>query len=217
MSEPLVAGGPGLAPIVAAVESSVGGREDVRPVRRNFQVANNGPPIEHAFASHELPSLAAVLALVDLSLPTLPPARPADARVEHIGSGWVEAQGADGGGVGVGLGGGTPWRFQTQVVPSSVDLKNAPFHAQEQDPAIRRMDRDTFDEVVVQPLVLNAPGLPAIVRNIEAADIAAQVDRLGIGIASDRLNPAPAAWADACPREVATPRSRPAYRRQRRY
>jgi hypothetical protein len=86
----------------------------------------------------------------------------------------------------------------------SVDL-NTLMHAQEHGRAVS--DGSHLDEVIVQTLVLNAPRAPAIAGNIEATDIAAQVDRLGVArIASDGLNPAPAARADVCPREVGTSR-----------
>ena len=139
------------------------------------------------------PRLAAVLALVDLSFPIFRPPRPADARVAHMGPAWVEAQGPDGGGVSISLGRRKPPAPPCPGLFPVGRLEHASFHAQEHDRAVRRMDRDTLDKVIVQTLVLNTPRAPPCTGKYRShRHRRTQVDRLRVAqIASNSLRSSP--------------------------
>ena len=99
-------------------------------------------------------------------------------------------------------------------------FEDAPLRAEDQDFAIGGMNRDALDEVVIQPRILNAPVAARVMGDVEAADIATQVDYFGIArIASNRLNPATTTGTnvrpcDAVSRERTTLPSRTTARNQ---
>jgi len=72
--------------------------------------------------------------------------------------------------------------------------------AQKDDVWIFRVNGDGFNEVVAETVVANFKSLAAIKGDIEAADIATDINRVGVfGIKSDRLNPTAATWTNRLP------------------